>query len=288
MDLYARRFVIASNLWKAKKAQVLLVILCGIILIGLATAYLPQGVDWHLAFRPAALNLLAGRSPYEVNGFFNAPWAVLPLLPIALLPENLGRAILFLVSMLVYAGVARRLGATKLSFLAFLFSPPVIHGLLNANIDWLAMLGFVLPPQIGLFFLATKPQIGLGAAVYWLADIWRRKGFRQVVLVFSPVTIAVLVSFLLFGLWPLRFGQEIDLWWNASLWPASIPVGITLLVAAIRKRKLEYAMGAGPCLSPYVLLHAWAGALAALVSLQWETLAAVAGLWILVLMRALG
>jgi hypothetical protein len=250
--------------------------------------YLPPGVDWHLAFRPAARNLLAGRSPYAVDGFFNAPWALLPLLPIAVLPENIGRAILFLVSMVVYAFVAYRLGATKLSLLVFLLSPPVIHGLLNANIDWLAMLGFILPPQIGLFFLATKPQIGIGVAAYWLVDIWQQKGFRQVAVVFLPVTIAALVSFGLFGFWPLRFGKEIDLWWNASLWPASIPVGIALLVAAIRKRQIAYAMGAGPCISPYVLLHSWVGALAAIVSLQAETLAAVAGLWLLILIRALG
>jgi hypothetical protein len=288
MDSNAKRVVSLGELWKVKKAQILLIVLCGFVLIGLMTVYLPQGVDWHLAFRPAAQNLLAGRSPYEVDGFFNAPWALLPLLPIAVLPENLGRAILFLVGMLAYSIVAYRLGATKLTLLVFLLSPPVMHGLLNANIDWFAMLGFILPPQIGLFFLVIKPQIGIGVAAYWLVDIWRQKGFRQVVLVFSPVTIAALVSFQLFGIWPLRFGKEIDLWWNASLWPASIPVGIALLAAAIRKRKMEYAMGAGPCLSPYILLHSWAGALVAIVSLQAESLAATVGLWILVLMRAFG
>ena len=61
-----------------------------------------------------------------------------------------------------------------------------------------------------------------------------------------------------------------------------------MLVAAIKRRRVEYAMGAGPCLSPYVLLHSWSGALVSIVSLQAETVAAVVGLWILVIIRALG
>lgn len=67
----------------------------------------------------------------------------------------------------------------------------------------------------------------------------------------------------------------------------SIPVGLALVVASIRKRKMEYAMGAAPCLSPYVLFHSWSGALAAILSAQAETLIAVAGLWILVILRTI-
>jgi len=47
-------------------------------------------------------------------------------------------------------------------------------------------------------------------------------------------------------------------------------------------------MGAVPCLLPYVLLHSWVGAWASIVSLQAETLAAVVGLWVLVVTRAIG
>lgn len=44
-------------------------------------------------------------------------------------------------------------------------------------------------------------------------------------------------------------------------------------------------MAASPCLSPYVLLHAWSGALASVVSFTPEIIAAVVGLWILVFIR---
>lgn len=263
-------------------------ILAAIPLVYALSIYLPEGVDWHLAFRPAALAVLEGRSPYTVEGYFNAPWAILFLLPFAPLPEPVGRAALFLVGLIAYAVIAHRLGAKRLALSAFLLSPPVMHGLLNANIDWLAMLGFILPPQVGLFFLAIKPQVGLGVAIFFLADSWLRGGIREVIRVFWPITLALLLSFVLFGLWPLRFEREIGLWWNASLWPVSIPVGLALLVTAIRTRKIEFSMGAGLCLSPYVLLHSYAAALVSLSRAQWEMLAAVVGLWAAVILRAIG
>lgn len=268
--------------------QALVALLFALLLIGVMSVCLPQGVDWHLAFRPAALELASGRSPYRVEGFFNPPWALLPLVPIALLPENLGRAILTLAGILCFAFTAWRLGGQPLSTALFLLSPPVLHCLLNANIDWLAVLGFVLPPQIGLFFVTAKPQVGIMAVIYWLANAWRKGGMREVTRVFGPLLLATAASLVLFGPWPLRAGQEVSLWWNASLWPMSIPVGLVLLVAALRTRRIEFAMGASPCLSPYVLLHSWSGALIALVRSPLELTAATVGLWILVIIRATG
>ena len=258
-----------------------------IVIVFLIAHYMPYGVDWRDVFRPAARAILRLESPYSVKGYFNAPWAVLPLIPLAILPESIGYGLLVLLSMVGFAYTAHRLGAKPIVVVAVLISPPVLHSLLNGNIDALAVLGFVLPPQIGLFFILIKPQIGIAVALYWLIEAWRQNGLREVIHVFGPLTVVLIGSFLLFGLWPLQFEQEIDLWWNASLWPASIPVGLVLLVTAIRRRRMEYAMAASPCLSPYVLLHAWVGALLALVSQVPETLTAVLGLWILVLVRAL-
>ena len=34
----------------------------------------PPGVDWSIAFRPAALEMLPFRSPFHVAGYFNPPW----------------------------------------------------------------------------------------------------------------------------------------------------------------------------------------------------------------------
>jgi hypothetical protein len=205
------------------------------------------------------------------------------MLPLALLPENVGRALFLLLNFAAFTYVAYRLGAKPLAMAFFLLSPPVLHSLFNGNIDALVLLGFILPPPVGLFFLAIKPQIGAAVAFYWLIESWRQKGAPEVIRVFAPFTIALLASFLFFGLWPLRWRQEVDQWWNASAWPLSIPVGLGLLVAAVRRRRVELAMAASPCLSPYVLLHAWVGALAAILPLTAETIAVVIGLWLLVI-----
>jgi hypothetical protein len=261
-------------------------LLCSLALVILLTSaiYLPEGIDWRDTYRPAAQALLAGHSPFSVDIYFAAPWVLLPLLPIALLPVNIGRGVLFLIGMIAYAYTAYKLGATIVTLVVFLLSPPVVHGLLNSNIEWLSLLGFVMPAQIGLFFILIKPQIGFAVAIYWLIEAWRSGGIREVLRVFLPVTIALLVSFAIFGFWPARFQDTLNLTrsYNASLWPGSIPVGIALLVAAIHRRKIRFAMGASPCLSPYVLLHAWSGALVALVNQQVEFIGAVVGLWILV------
>jgi hypothetical protein len=267
--------------------KLLLFILLLVLLLILIANFLPYGVDWRTVFRPATRAIFRWKSPYSVSGYFNAPWAIIPLIPLALLPESYGYAVLILLSIAGFTYTAHRLDGTKIAVIMILVSPPVFHSLLNGNIDALAIIGFILPPQIGLFFVIIKPQIGAAVAVYWLVEAWRKNGFREVLRTFSPISFVLGVSVIFFGLWPLRFGQEIDLWWNASLWPASIPVGLVLLVTAIRRRRMEFAMVASPCLSPYVLLHAWVGALLAVVSYIPETIAAVIGLWILVLIQAI-
>lgn len=273
-----------------KKRLVLLLFLVVLIvaMAWIASPFVPDAVDWHTAFRPAALAVLQGRSPYDVAGYFNPPWAVLPLIPIAIFPEPVGRTLLVIVTLVALAYVAHKLGGSKVATVAVMLSPLVLHEVLNGNIDWLAAIGLVLPMWLGLFFVVIKPQIGIGVVVYWAYSTWKNGGVRELLKTFAPVTIAYGLSLLVFGLWPLRSMQEVGLWWNASLWPLSIPIGLALLVASIRKGNLRFAMAASPCLSPYVLFHSWVIALMAIITSTPETVAAVVGLWILVVIRTLG
>lgn len=273
---------------KAKPLSIGIIILTGLLLTWAMAVFLPPAVDWHTVFRPASLAVLSGGSPYSVDGFFYVPWSILPLLPLAFLPENIGRALLVLLTFAGYFFVARRLGAKTIAIVFLLLSPIVLHEILNGNIDWLAVLGFVFPPQIGLFFIVIKPQVGVAVGLFWFVQSWRSGGWRNTVRVFAPVALAIGLSIIIYGWWFLPARQTVSFWWNASLWPMSIPVGLALLVAAIRKGRIEFAMGASPCLSPYVLFHSWVGALLAIVNSVPETIAAVIGLWILVGIRFYG
>lgn len=258
----------------------------------LAGYFLPQGVDWSSTFRPAALAVITGKNPYKLPieaPYAGAPWGMLPLVPFAFLPEWIGRGFLFTGSLLAFAYAAYRLRASSLAIIFFLLSPPVMHSLINANLDWMPLIGYSLPPSIGLFFLAVKPQMGIVVAVFWLVEAWRSGKWLSVIKTFGPVGIVFLISLALYGFWPLNM-LKVDAhttWWNASLWPMSIPVGLALGVAAIRLRKIQYAMAASPCLSPHVVFHSWSAALIAIVSSTPETIAAVIGLWILVIIRAI-
>ena len=247
--------------------------------------FVPSGIDWSTVFRPAAREMLYLRSPFNVPGFFNAPWTVIALIPFALFPEQVGRVLLIFVGLIAYAYIAYRLGGSKWAIVAIMLSPPVMHNMLNGNIDWLVLLGLVMPPQVGLLFIVIKPQIGVAVVIFWLVESWRIGGYRQTIKVFWPVVCATILSLLLYGLWPLRARVEVDLWWNASLWPVSLPVGLALLVTSLRKRDISYAIGASPCFAPYILFHSWVTALFAIVSSTPETIAAVVGLWLLIAIR---
>lgn len=277
---------------------VLLILVVLALIVAAMAVFLPPGVDWQYGFRPAVFEFLEGRSPYEVApaapgtqpsiSIFNAPWALIPLIPIALLPVKVGRGVLAMVSLISLGYVAHRLGAKPAAIGLLLVSPPVVHGVLVGNIDWLAALGFILPPQIGLFFVSIKPQVGIAVAVFWLVEAWRKGRWREVLRIFWPITVALVLSILIFGPWPLRFEGQSGVSWNASLWPLSIPVGLTLLVTALRKRKIEFAMAASPCLSPYLAMHSWVAALLAISASLPETAAAVVGFWILIVIRGFG
>ncbi len=219
-----------------------------------------------------------GRSPYSTDGFFNPPWTAILLIPFAALPENVGRATLIVASLVSYTFIAHKLGATKVATILLLLSPPVFHNIITGNIVWLAALRFVLPPWLGLFFLMIKPQIGIATSVFILITTWNDGGVKKIALTFAPIIIISIFSIAVFGPWFLSIQENLNLIGNASLWPMSIPVGLALLVVAIRKNDIRYSMAASPCLSPYVLLHSWIGALLAIAPHKKATIVAVLGL----------
>lgn len=285
------RVAMAGDAALIKKVRAVdLIVGCALItaMVVAVALYLPFADDWHHTFRPAALQLLRGGAPYDLETYYNPPWALLPLVPLALLPENIGRAILFVLTLLSFTFVGVRLGARPLALGLLLISPPAVQCFLTGNIDWLAALGLVLPPHIGLLFLLVKPQIGAAVGFYWLIESFRQGGVAQVGRVIAPVALAFLLSLVPYGFWPAHLMRPVSAGWNASLWPMSIPLGLGWLAAAIRLRQVRLAMVASPCLSPYVALQSWTGALCAIVAWPVETAAVVIGLWMLVAVRLWG
>jgi hypothetical protein len=116
-------------------------------------------------------------------------------------------------------------------------------------------------------------------AIFWLVEAWRKGKYQEVFRIFAPVSLAYLISFLFYGLWPLGLlGMTNDLY-NKSLWPVGIPIGIALLYKSIRDRNAIYAMGASPFLSPYVNATSYAVVLFPFVPNAFLFLIAVALSW---------
>ncbi len=239
-------------------------------------------INWHVAFYPAARAIWEGRNPYQVLDFYNPPWALALLAPLALLPTEIGRVLLALLSYLSFAYVAIRFKATPLALAAFIAAPPAASVLRDTNLDGIMLLGLLLPPQAGLFFVLLKPQFGVPVALYWLVEAWRAGRLRAVLTTFLPVTLVFILSLPVFGLWFNHLSRIIPVTANISLFPYAIPLGLFLLGSAIRSRNIRLALPAGLCLSPYIAMPTCSAALLAVIRHERWVVAASLALWVYV------
>jgi hypothetical protein len=103
-----------------------------------------------------------------------------------------------------------------------------------------------------------KPQIGIGAAIYYLFEAWRNNRAVGIVRTFGPVVLAYVISGVLFPVWVDRFIHKPSNEWNRSIFPYSIPLGLFFLWLGVRKQNRFFAMAAAPFLSPYLTFYTYA------------------------------
>jgi hypothetical protein len=295
----------------------LILLILFFILVAAVYNYLPVNVDWKLdgpfsvgvdwkdAFRPAIYRLFNGAQIYG-HGFYNPPWTLLPLLPIALLSPGLGAAVIFVLSIYSFAFVSLKLKKNLPATVALILSTVAVGGFLNGNVDFLVILGFIMPPWLGLFFVLMKPQLGFGVVAYWMVEAWQKGRFasaetnpspisflkldwiskfkliqnhlQPLLLTFAPVTAAYLITFLIWGFWPLSYENRTADPFNDSLWPHGLFIGLVILYRAIKTKDFRLAIISSPFLSPYVTNHGWAVALLGVGNI--ETILVSIGLWI--------
>jgi hypothetical protein len=275
-----------------KKSWILLVILIPLVIVFLYIEPIPiiNGGDWIYAFRPAALALLQGLTPYGDIGtgfqFYNPPWALIPFIPLVLLPVKISSLLMFISGFVAYSVILYKMKARPLTSLFFMTSLPILADLQYGNITWMALLGYLMPPQIGLFFVLMKPQIGAAVALYWLIEAWHRGKIREVIRVFLPVTIAIALSIIIFGPWYQTTSTVIGVDANVSLFPASISIGLVLMTLAIQRRNIKLSYMVSPFLSPYICWNGYSTVLLGLVSSTTLTAVASIGYWITIFIMA--
>jgi hypothetical protein len=247
--------------------------------------------DWCDVYGRAVDDIFSGENPYineiTINnkyvegGFFNPPWTLIPLLPLTLFSNVVASWILKFLNVGIIAFVAYRKGASSAAIILLMTLPHLWIG----DIDWMVVLGLILPRWLGLFFVLTKPQLGAFVAFFWLIESFRQGSFREVGKVFSPVLLSLLLSFLIFGFWPLRMLNIQSASSNISIWPYALPVGLILLLKAIKERSENEAILSPPFLVPYISVQSLPYSLIGLLPSRIYFVAGIVSVWFVWLLR---
>jgi hypothetical protein len=217
--------------------------------------------DWDV-FREACLALLSGNNPYLVGQgatrFFNPAWTLVPLLPFAVLPPMMGLLLNAITSMAVLVGVTRRLRMSIWEFFLVAISPMHLQMMLYGNIEWVPLLGVLLPPPLAMVFFTTKPQATIGLILLTLSNQWRKAQWKGLILTLAPTVVLFGLSTWLWGI-PYLPGTNNP--GQRSLFPYSLIVGLPALFLALEKNDARLAAFVGPFVSPYVTFHGYLPAL---------------------------
>jgi hypothetical protein len=252
----------------------------GLFVVGLwvLTSRIPFASDWEVYFHPITQGWLDGSLElYEETqwgwGFWNPPWLLWPLIPLAVWPVQLGWGLLVVATLVAMIWLTRNYDKQWLVFT----SPLIIDLILDAPVEIIPMLGITLGWLAGprtyllglaLVMMAAKPQACFLVAIWlWLNH---RERFRTLLV---PATV-FLLSLLVHGWdWPLQWAtgpsllslidtpHNITPWRSIGLWMA--PVALVLGLWSLRLRRTRLNLGAlvaanalvTPFMGSYSLVH---------------------------------
>lgn len=241
-------------------------------------------VDWTGVYHKLATQPL--KSPYEWNygglKLANPPWLLWILWPFSLLPARPALALWMTFSILISVWSIKKLGGNIYIALLTLCSPFFIRLFVHGQIDVVILLGFALlvtaettiQRGLGIVFMMIKPQVlGVAAVTHWLSLERKNK-----VLILLPLTTVALVSFLIYGLWPLRMAENMrylsGIFTGLSIWPYGLPVGIMLLIISLKKDDVKLGALSTFFFVPYVGSHSlypYIAVLFTMVPHKWAT-----------------
>lgn len=216
-----------------------------VIFILLPVTYL----DWIEAYQPAALNW---QNPYFKPGvIFNPPWIFPFLYPFALLPSQVGAGLLMVVAIIILTVYLR--STTKL--LLIMMSAPIAVMISLGQLDFLLLIGLMLPYGLGIPLLLIKPQ-GVFLAILLRLQV------RGIVVTIVTIIFSVIIWG---GWWHQIIGHQPNQEVNVSLFPYTIPLGIPLLYWGYKHKSDAFLCFASLCFTPYFMMHSMLPALAAFV-----------------------
>lgn len=266
----------------------LILIGAGVLLVWALHPWLPPAYDLHTFFRPVVWDWLHGRSPYEVReGFWNPPWMLLCLLPFALPPEPVGRALLSVFSVAVTVVALRSARRRQLSTALALISFPCLALLWHGQVDAFPLLGIWLGSwavwerrpwalSVGLLLMGLKPQETalVTLLLLWHARRWHWRAWLRIIVLPAAALIFSVIAFDLDWLRALFAAGDVyrETWINISWtwrflgpsWPGlaaacSLAVAALVLGLVVSRPLTPYTLAltvtANMLVSPYVATH---------------------------------
>jgi hypothetical protein len=235
------------------------------------------GFDWIVFAHPALMAFVRGQDPYTVvPGFVTPPWMLAMLSPLALLPPVGGVIVLILIALSGQVALCRKFGKIRLA-LPLALSFPMAVLLWMGQVDGIVLWGLTLGGPAGLLLLSAKPQAAGLVGLIWAMRAWREGGWKKTARLVAPTMAVAAVFALLYPNW-LRGMSAASGWaWTTNGFPWSIPLGVAMLVMAVRRDREDWAALATILLAPYANLQSWVGALA-LLTLSYPTEGAAASL----------
>lgn len=260
----------------------ILIILAAAAVITTVVYYSPihSGDDWGIYYR-AAWRILTGVPLYDqpigFGYYYNPPWVAAALIPLALLPERLGWALISCVTLGAITAVAMHWQVGRLKLALILTCPATIYLLLHGQLDAILLATVFLPGAMWATMAFAKPQVTIGFLLGVPRSSWVRSG-----VIFAIVLAG---SIAMFGNWMVQWIQmprpmtlqDHNLWLH--LWPYQIPVGIALLVMGACRRDEKWLIAGSPLIFPYAAMSSLIGPWLAGSTLlrSWQTF----GIWLL-------
>ena len=190
------------------------------------------------------------------------PWITILVLPVR------SMAIAKALTLTALAFALWRAHAKPLHYLLAFTAMPLYGNLWLSQYEFIPLFGLTLLPW-GLPLAITKPQVAAwGLLAWWLRHPSKLK-------IAGAVIGGVLISFLIYGWWPLRLQTPttIDTIYNLSAWYWGGPlIGLIVVAAALavtwKTRDMDQAMALGALATPYIQNHSYLLLLPALTRLS--------------------
>jgi len=213
-----------------------------------------MGVDaWHDQIYTFRETVHSMANPYAIVGFVNVPWIVPIIAPFALLPVELSMLIQSCLMFAILTLVIFRFKGDFWVVVWTLTSFMSLDSVLEMNVDWIVMIGLLVPVIYSAPFLLIKPQLVPG---YYFAV-----PPKKWLLIAAFTLLVVLLSFVFWGFWIPdmiagirsnsmgRFFNIAPI--NLMPWPISVAIGGVMAYFAFRRRDEVLGIIAGFFFVPY-------------------------------------